>query len=146
MSSCVCKISFKSVQVCGGCCKMFRGSLFWDRVYCKRCWGVGFAKLQRGGGACDGIQCTRKAWNATKSQLAASATLTGPMSRRGSTMSPPISSTVNPTTRSPADSRGNRRLQRERILLTKANIQYQYHKTITSGRLPEGITHQAGCL
>ena len=36
--------------------------------------------------------------------------------------------------------------QRERILFTKANIQYQYHKTITSGRLPEGITHQAGCL
>ena len=29
MSSCVCKISFKSVQVCGGYCKMFRGgSLF----------------------------------------------------------------------------------------------------------------------
>ena len=26
----------------------------------------------------------------------------------------------------------------ERILFTKANIQYQYHKTITSGRLPEG--------
>ena len=24
MSSCVCKILFKSVQVCGGCCKMFR--------------------------------------------------------------------------------------------------------------------------
>ena len=32
-SSCVCKISFKSVQVCGGCCKMFRGLLFWDTVY-----------------------------------------------------------------------------------------------------------------
>ena len=32
------------------------------------------------------------------------------------------------------------------ILFTKANIQYQYHKTITSGRLPEGTTHQAGCL
>ena len=28
MSSCVCKISFKSVQVCGGCCKMFRGLTF----------------------------------------------------------------------------------------------------------------------
>jgi len=28
MSSCVCKISFKSVQVCGGCCKMFRGFTF----------------------------------------------------------------------------------------------------------------------
>ena len=24
----VCKISFKSVQVCGGCCKMFRGLTF----------------------------------------------------------------------------------------------------------------------
>ena len=33
MSSCVCKISFKSVQVCGGCCKMFRGLTFWDTVY-----------------------------------------------------------------------------------------------------------------
>jgi len=34
MSSCVCKISFKSVQVCGGYCKMFRGGLtFWDTVY-----------------------------------------------------------------------------------------------------------------
>ena len=28
MSSCVCKISFKSVQVCGSCCKMFRGLTF----------------------------------------------------------------------------------------------------------------------
>jgi len=28
MSSCVCKISFKSVHVCGGCCKMFRGLTF----------------------------------------------------------------------------------------------------------------------
>ena len=28
MSSCVCKISFKSLQVCGGCCKMFRGLTF----------------------------------------------------------------------------------------------------------------------
>ena len=28
MSSCVCKISFKSVQVCSGCCKMFRGLTF----------------------------------------------------------------------------------------------------------------------
>jgi len=35
--------------------------------------------------------------------------------------------------------------ERERFLFTKANIRYQYHKTITSGRLPEGITH-AGCL
>jgi len=26
--SCVYKISFKSVQVCGGCCKMFRGLTF----------------------------------------------------------------------------------------------------------------------
>jgi len=32
MSSCVCKISFKSVQVCGGCCKMFRGSLFLGHI------------------------------------------------------------------------------------------------------------------
>jgi len=48
MSSCVCKISFKSVQVCGGCCKMFRGITFWDTVYivmlyCRWCtthtWG-----------------------------------------------------------------------------------------------------------
>ena len=29
------------------------------------------------------------------------------------------------------------------FLFTKANIQYQYHKTITPGRLTEGITHQA---
>jgi len=28
MPSCVCKISFKSVQVCGGWCKMFRGLIF----------------------------------------------------------------------------------------------------------------------
>ena len=28
MPSCVCKISFKSVQVCGCCCKMFRGLTF----------------------------------------------------------------------------------------------------------------------
>ena len=33
MSSCVCKISFKSVQVCGGCCKMFRRLTVWDTVY-----------------------------------------------------------------------------------------------------------------
>ena len=36
--------------------------------------------------------------------------------------------------------------ERERFLFAKANIQYQYHKTITSGRLPDGITRQAGCL
>ena len=36
--------------------------------------------------------------------------------------------------------------ERERILLNKTNIQYQYHKTIISGRLPDVITHQAGCL
>jgi len=30
--------------------------------------------------------------------------------------------------------------EKERILFTKANIQYQYHETITSARLPEGIT------
>ena len=28
MSSCVCKILFKSEQICGCCCKMLRGSLF----------------------------------------------------------------------------------------------------------------------
>ena len=28
MSSCACKIAFKSVQVCGGCCKLFRGLTF----------------------------------------------------------------------------------------------------------------------
>jgi len=33
---CVCKISFKPVQVCGGCCKMFRGLTFWDTVYTER--------------------------------------------------------------------------------------------------------------
>ena len=33
MSSCVCKILFKSEQICGCCCKMLRGSLFWDTVY-----------------------------------------------------------------------------------------------------------------
>jgi len=40
------------------------------------------------------------------------------------------------------DRRHKREREREReiILFTKANIQYQYHKTITSGRLPEGIT------
>ena len=36
--------------------------------------------------------------------------------------------------------------ERERILFANANIQYQYHKTISSGRLLERITHQAGCL
>ena len=30
MSSCVRKILFKSEQICGCCCKMLRGSLFWD--------------------------------------------------------------------------------------------------------------------
>ena len=33
MSSCVCKISFKSVQVCGGCCKMFRGLTFFGTQF-----------------------------------------------------------------------------------------------------------------
>jgi len=33
MSSCVCKILFKSEQICGCCCKMLRGSLFWDTRY-----------------------------------------------------------------------------------------------------------------
>jgi len=32
MSSCVCKILLKSEQICGCCCKMLRGSLFWDTV------------------------------------------------------------------------------------------------------------------
>jgi len=30
MSSCVCKILFKLEQICGCCCKMLRGLLFWD--------------------------------------------------------------------------------------------------------------------
>ena len=29
MSSCVCKFLFKSEQICGCCCQMLRGSLFW---------------------------------------------------------------------------------------------------------------------
>jgi len=33
MTSCVCKILFKSEQICGCCCKMLRGSLFWDIRY-----------------------------------------------------------------------------------------------------------------
>ena len=32
----VCKISFKSVQVCGGCCKMFRGLTFLG-TQCNKC-------------------------------------------------------------------------------------------------------------
>ena len=36
MSSCVCKILFKSEQICGCCCKMLRDSLFWDTRYI---WG-----------------------------------------------------------------------------------------------------------
>jgi len=32
MSSCVCKILFKSEQICGCCCKMLRGSLFWGHT------------------------------------------------------------------------------------------------------------------
>jgi len=32
MSSCVCKILLKSEQICGCCCKMLRGSLFWDTI------------------------------------------------------------------------------------------------------------------
>ena len=32
MSSCVCKILFKSEQICGFCCKMLRGSLFWGHT------------------------------------------------------------------------------------------------------------------
>ena len=33
MSSCVCKILFKSEQICGCCSKMLRVSLFWDTRY-----------------------------------------------------------------------------------------------------------------
>ena len=29
----LCKILFKSEQICGCCCKMLRGSLFWDTRY-----------------------------------------------------------------------------------------------------------------
>ena len=32
MSSCVCKILFKSEQICGCYCKMLRGSLFWRHM------------------------------------------------------------------------------------------------------------------
>jgi len=32
MSSCVRKILFKSEQICGCCCKMLRGSLFWGHA------------------------------------------------------------------------------------------------------------------
>jgi len=40
MSSCVCKISFiKSVQVCGGCCKMFRGLTFFGTQCIFQDWG-----------------------------------------------------------------------------------------------------------
>ena len=38
MSSCVCKILFKSEQICGCCCKMLRGSLFWDTRYFYWCY------------------------------------------------------------------------------------------------------------
>jgi len=45
MSSCVCKVLFKSEKICGCCCKMLRGSLFWDsgivsyRVDCRTDFG-----------------------------------------------------------------------------------------------------------
>ena len=38
MSSCVCKIASKSVQVCGCCCKMFRGLTFLGTVYYYNCY------------------------------------------------------------------------------------------------------------
>jgi len=47
MSSFVCKILFKSEQICGCCSKMLRGSLFWDTRYewlvsvCVESWGLG---------------------------------------------------------------------------------------------------------
>ena len=37
MSSCLCKTSFISVQVCGGCCGMFRGLTFWG-TQCNWLW------------------------------------------------------------------------------------------------------------
>ena len=40
MSSCVCKILFKSEQIRGCCCKMLRGSLFWDTLYVSMCRSV----------------------------------------------------------------------------------------------------------
>jgi len=49
MSSCVCKILFKSEQICGCCCKMLRGSLFGDTRYCP----VG-PQLQPAAAACSG--------------------------------------------------------------------------------------------
>ena len=36
MSSSVCKILFKSEQICGCCCKMLRGSLFWGHTVVSR--------------------------------------------------------------------------------------------------------------
>jgi len=47
MSSCVCKISLKSVQVCGGCCKMFRGLTFFG-TQCSFLMPKIYAKLDRG--------------------------------------------------------------------------------------------------
>jgi len=38
---CVCKILFKSEQICGCCCKMLRGSLFWDTRYVCLCCMLG---------------------------------------------------------------------------------------------------------
>jgi len=41
MSFCVCKILFKSEQICGCCCKMLRGSLFLGHtVLIWRCCGL----------------------------------------------------------------------------------------------------------
>ena len=44
MSSCVCKILFKSEQICSCCCKMLRGSLFRDTRY-KYAQNVGLIKV-----------------------------------------------------------------------------------------------------
>ena len=33
---CVCKILLKSEQICGCCCKMLRGSLFWGHTVCSK--------------------------------------------------------------------------------------------------------------
>ena len=50
----VCKISFKSVQVCGGCCKMFRGLTFLGHsvvcICCLQCFdAVGCAAVRASG-------------------------------------------------------------------------------------------------
>ena len=50
MSSCVYKILFKSEQICGCCCKMLRGSLFWDTRYdtgISHCFAEGYTQEKR---------------------------------------------------------------------------------------------------